>query len=252
MKPLAQLCFLKAWALFKLIIPWGLVLSILALLGVVCLNVWLIVVTQTDWQTDPKQCQASAVGVIFGTSKFLRGGGDNLHYKYRLQLAASLWHQGRIKHLLVSGDNHTRYYNEPITMWKDLQTLGIPRHAMTLDYAGFSTFDTLARAREVFQLERMLLVTQAYHLPRALFIARQLGLDAQGCAAQDPPRAQWWPVMLREIAARTAMFGDLYLWSRQPYFLGEPVPIAISEDEPLLETKSSANPAPENRQKNSP
>ena len=151
-----------------------------------------------------------------------------------MSASAHLHRLGRIDHLLLSGDNRTRAYNEPITMWRDLRGREVPDAAMTLDYAGFSTFDTLARARRVFGVERALLITQAWHLPRALFIAEALGIQAQGCAVSSRQVRGQWRLEAREWVARLATLGDLYVWGREPYFLGprEPLEIAPLGDMP--------------------
>ena len=100
---------------------------------------------------------------------------------------------------------------------------------MTLDYAGFSTFDTLVRAQAVFDVERALLISQAWHLPRAMFIADALGLEVEGCAVQDEQAEGIWRLRAREWLARLATLGDLYLWGREAYFLGPEEPLVIAE-----------------------
>jgi SanA protein len=89
-----------------------------------------------------------------------------------------------------------------------------------LDYAGFSTFETLIRAREIFGVQTATLITQSYHLPRALYIAEKRGLSAVGYAAKEPSFEISSAVRLREIAARVVTFGDLNIWGRKPRFLG--------------------------------
>lgn len=201
---------------------WGLgVCGFLALLlvAMIVLNEWMLWKTRPFIQS-PSRCTPTPVAIVFGTSRYLRNGRDNPHYHGRLNLAAQLYREGRIQHLILSGDNRSRYYNEPVNMQKDLMALGVPPEAMTLDYAGLSTFDTLVRAREVFGVQHALLVSQSWHLPRALFIARALGLNVEGCSAYGPTlhwsHFQWW----REVLARLATLGDLFIWQRSPRFLG--------------------------------
>jgi len=147
-----------------------------------------------------------------------------------MSASARLLRLGRVDHLLLSGDNRTRFYNEPVTMWRDLRGRQVADADLTLDYAGFSTFDTLARAREVFGVEQALLITQAWHLPRALFIADALGLEVTGCAVPSPSRrvSGEWRLQAREWVARVATLGDLYVWGREPYFLGPLEPLEIA------------------------
>lgn len=118
-------------------------------------------------------------------------------------------------------------------MWRELYRRGVTSEQLTMDFAGFSTYDTLARARDVFQLEKALLITQSWHLPRAVYIGRELGIDVTGCVADDPNVTVGWRLKLREWAARVATLGDLYVWGRKPYFLGTPEPIELPRRAPI-------------------
>ncbi|WP_459634772.1 SanA/YdcF family protein [Halomonas sp. WWR20] len=199
-------------------------------LAIVAINLWVVAKTHTRIEQDLPLCAAEPVGLVFGTARGLRGGGRNPYFSARIAAAAQLLRLQRVQHLLLSGDNRTRFYNEPITMWRDLRTYNVPNDAMTLDYAGFSTFDSIVRAREVFGVRRVLLISQAWHLPRALFIADAVGIEAQGCAVPGKPATGAWQLWLREWLARAATVGDLYLWGREPHFLGpfEPVQLPAS------------------------
>ncbi|MCI0510670.1 SanA protein [Chromohalobacter marismortui] len=211
------------WRLLK----WGLVGVLLMLTVVVALNVWVFAKTAGRIQHDPLVCASEPVGLVFGTAEGLRGGGHNPYFTARMETAAQLLRLGRVQHLLLSGDNSTRYYNEPVSMWRALRDRNVSTDDMTLDYAGFSTFDSVVRARRVFGVERVLLISQAWHLPRALFIADAIGLKAQGCAVPEGQIAGEWQLWLREWLARAAAVGDLYLWGRDPYFLGPQVTLPI-------------------------
>lgn len=202
----------------------------LLLVGVLFLgaNLWVLGQTHTRIEHELPLCRAERVGIVFGTSHWTRSGGRNPHFEARMSAAARLIRLGRVDHLLLSGDNRTRFYNEPVTMWRDLRAREVRSEDMTLDYAGFSTFDTLARARDVFEVERALLITQAWHLPRALYIADALGLEVSGCAVPARPVAGVWRLQLREWVARAAILGDLHLWGREPYFLGPLEPLEIA------------------------
>lgn len=186
-------------------------------------NAWLVDVTSKRIVNPLKGCSSDyEIALVFGTSQLLRSGRPNPHYYGRINLAAQLYHQGRIRHLLLSGDNRTLYYNEPAKMQQDLVERGVPLEAMTLDSAGFSTFDSLKRSRDVYGLQQLLLITQEYHLPRALFIADHLGMETSGCAAQGPEWSAMRKVWFREVAARIKTLGDLYIWQREPRILGDP------------------------------
>ncbi len=201
---------------------------LLAALAFVGANLWVLGKTQARIERDLPQCSVERVGIVFGTSNWTRSGVRNPHFDARMSAAARLIQLGRVEHLLLSGDNRTRFYNEPVTMLRDLRDRQVRDVDMTLDYAGFSTFDTLARARDVFGVERALLITQAWHLPRAIFIADAMGLEVMGCAVPARPVAGVWRLKVREWVARVATLGDLYLWKREPYFLGPLEPLEIS------------------------
>lgn len=211
-------------------------LVLLLALAFVAANAWVVATTRDRIAPRLVECRPHQVGIVFGTSHWTRSGTRNPHFEGRMIAAARLMNEGRLRHLLVSGDNATRYYNEPVTMWRDLKERGVREVDMTLDYAGFSTFDTLARARDVFEVERALLITQDWHLPRALFIADALGLEVEGCPAPEREGSRW--LILREWVARVATLGDLYLWQREPRFLGPLEPLKIAAPAPRVEARS--------------
>lgn len=208
---------------------WFLRLALIALFCVLLLlvlNSWFVLRQQSKIEQQVELCANDfSVAIVFGTSQFLRSGAPNPHFFGRVEQAAALYHAQRVEHLLLSGDNRTFYYNEPLRMQRALQDLEVPTTSTTLDYAGLSTFDTLKRARDVFQLQRALLVTQDYHLPRALYIAESLGLEVAGCAAPGPDWQDMKRLWLREVAARMRTLGDLHLWQRVPRILGDPEPL---------------------------
>jgi SanA protein len=98
----------------------------------------------------------------------------------RVQGAVNLWRAGKVQRILVSGDHHTWSYDEPDTMRRALQAAGVPGRDVFTDHAGFDTWDSMVRARKVFGVHSAIVVTQGFHMPRALYLASQAGLDAQG------------------------------------------------------------------------
>jgi len=216
------------WKVFKSLLMSLGTLMLLAALVLLGANLWVLGSTRGLIEQELPMCSRERIGIVFGTSHWTRSGVRNPYFESRMVAAAQLVHSGRVNHLLLSGDNSTRYYNEPVTMWRDLRGRQVRDVDMTLDYAGFSTFDTLARARDVFGVERALLITQTWHLPRALFIGKALGLEVSGCAAvPQGPVTGLWRIKAREWLARVATLGDLYLWGREPYFLGPMEPLKI-------------------------
>lgn len=169
------------------------------------------------------------VGLVLGTSKETRHGKPNLHFNQRIEAAAALYKAGKVRHLLVSGDNHIATYNEPDDMRTALITAGVPASAITCDYAGFHTLDSIVRAREIFGLSRCTIISEEFHCPRALWIARQHGLDAIAFAAPDVGLKSWsLRADLREQLARSWCAVELYVLHRGPKFLGPREPILLS------------------------
>ncbi|CAM4146044.1 ElyC/SanA/YdcF family protein [Vreelandella rituensis] len=207
-------------------------LLLLAIFVLVAGNVWVLAHTSAYIERDVQQCGPEQVAIVFGTSNWTRSGARNPHFNGRMLTAANLIDHQQVHHLLISGDNRTQAYNEPRAMWRDLNRRGVMAEQMTMDFAGFSTFDTLSRAQGVFKVEKAVLVTQAWHLPRAVYIGRALGMEVRGCAALERPVAGVWRLKLREWVARVATLGDLYLWRREPYFLGPVEPLIMDGPKP--------------------
>jgi SanA protein len=172
------------------------------------------------------------VALVLGTAKYVKRGKINYFYKYRIDAVAKLFKAGKVKAILVSGDNATRYYNEPRRMYKDLVKAGIPKSKIYLDFAGFRTLDSILRAKNIFNLKSFIIVTQRFHLERALFIANKNGLDAIGFVAKDIPNTKAALRMrAREYFARVKAFLDVYILHTTPKFFGKFEKIPIKENE---------------------
>ncbi|HEX9045629.1 MAG TPA: ElyC/SanA/YdcF family protein [Verrucomicrobiae bacterium] len=166
------------------------------------------------------------VGLVLGTSKATHHGNPNLHFNQRIAAAAALYRAGKVRHLLVSGDNHVASYNEPADMRDALMAAGVPAQAITCDYAGFRTLDSMVRAREIFGLTNCVIISEEFHCPRALWIARQHHLDAIAFAAPDVGLKSWsWRAAVRERFARSWCAVDLYVLHRGPKILGRKEPL---------------------------
>ena len=156
----------------------------------------------------------------------------------RLDVAFELYEAGVAPKILVSGDHGTQEYDEVNNMRRYLEKRGVPREAIFMDHAGFDTYDTMYRARDVFVVKRAVVVTQKYHLYRALFIGGALGLDVQGVAC-DRYHSRMQPYYsLREFAARSKDFLQALVLKSKPKFLGDEIPISGSG----LLTGDGANP----------
>ena len=164
------------------------------------------------------------VGLVLGTSEKGRRGAPNPFFTNRIAAAAALYRAGKVEQLLLSGDNGREGYNEPEDMRRALIAAGVDSTHITLDFAGFRTFDSVVRAREVFGQGRFTIISQRFHNERAIYIAEQLGIDAIGFNAPDVGGRQGLRTGLREKMARVKVFLDLAFGVR-PHFLGEPVTI---------------------------
>ncbi len=142
----------------------------------------------------------------------------------RLELARALYADGRAPRVLVTGDHVTGDYDEPRAMQRWLLDHGVPREAIFLDHAGVDTFSSMWRARNVFQVRRAIVVTQRFHLPRALFLGARLGLEVEGVEADRRVyRGAAWH-SLREVASRTKAWLDVAV-GRRARVAGPPIPI---------------------------
>ena len=164
------------------------------------------------------------VGLLLGTSPVGRNGKENLYFKYRIEAAVQLYKAGKISYILLSGDNHTKEYDEPKYMKKALLNKGVPEEAIVLDYAGFRTLDSVVRAKEVFGQNSFTIISQKFHNERAVYLAHHYGISAVGYNAREVKRLNI-PV-LRESLARVKMFLDI-LFHKKPKFLGEKIEIGV-------------------------
>lgn len=166
------------------------------------------------------------VALVLGTSKYLKNGHNNQYFTYRIDAAAELYKKGKVKKILVSGDNSTATYNEPRDMLQALIAKGIPEKDIVLDYAGFRTFDSMIRARDVFGQNRFVVVSQEFHAERAVYIARANQMDVVGFTAKNP-KVSWKYMFTREILARTKALLDCNILGTTPRFLGEKVDMGV-------------------------
>lgn len=163
------------------------------------------------------------VALVLGTSKWTMRGTQNMYFKGRVEASQELFDSGQVQHLLLSGDNSLKEYNEPLLLKKELEAQGIPPAAMTMDFAGFRTLDSVIRSKVVFGQDSLIIVTQTFHLPRALFIARHHKIQAIGYQAPGPLPPKMW---FREVLARTAAVLDI-AFGTQPKFLGKEEPLPV-------------------------
>jgi len=174
--------------------------------------------------SDTKTIPFNRVGLLLGTSKAGRNGNNNPYYDYRIQAAVRLIKDKKIKYLIISGDNGHKDYNEPELMRSDLINAGIDSSIIYLDYAGFRTFDSIIRLKEIFGQDSVTLITQQFHNERAIYVSSNEGISAIGYNAKDVGSRQGMKTQLREKLARVKVFVDLLLGTK-PKYLGSKITI---------------------------
>ncbi len=197
---------------------------ILVMILTICAN---STVTKTAKQyitDDIDKVVAVKVGLLLGTSKHVKNGNNNEYFFNRIDAAVSLLNKGKIKCVIISGDNGSKYYNEPMDMKKELIKNGVPDSAIYLDYAGFRTLDAVVRAKEIFGQDSFIVISQKFHNERAVYLARKYGINAFGYNAKEVDSYKGFKTQVREIFARDKMFLDL-IFGVKPKFLGEKVKI---------------------------
>lgn len=167
------------------------------------------------------------VAIIFGAG-LRRDGTPTAVLRDRVQTGADLYFSGKVERLLMSGDNQSAYYNEPEAMRQYAISLGVPDEAIVMDSAGTRTYNTCHRAKTVFGLESALLVTQRFHLPRALFLCNALGVQAAGVEANNLNYRRssllFWNI--REQFATLTAFLDIF-WEKPTPVIGQAQPILL-------------------------
>lgn len=162
--------------------------------------------------------------LLLGTGKTLSNGMPNAYFYNRIQAAIDLYKSGKIKYIIVSGDNSTKDYNEPEDMQLTLMQYGIPKDKIVMDHAGFRTLDSVVRAKEIFGQNKLVIISQKFHNERAVFLAKENGMEAFGFNAADVNKYAGLKTNLREYLAKAKVYWDL-LFGVQPKFGGEKIEI---------------------------
>ena len=170
--------------------------------------------------TDFNDLPYNEVGLLLGTSRYANER-LNLYFVNRINAAAELYGAGKVKSILVSGDNSRASYNEPQSMKEALIAAGVNSEDIYLDYAGFSTLDSVVRASKVFNIESLTVISQQFHCERAIYIARAHGVKAVGYAAKDVSGASATRVMFREYLARAKAVMDVAIIGTEPTYYGD-------------------------------
>ncbi len=217
-------------------------LTIGVVAGLLAIDRWVSWQTQNNIINDAQNTPPFQVAVVLGTSKYI-GKTLNEYYTNRIDAAIALYQQGKVRNFLLSGDNAHRSYNEPWTMKRDLLRAGIPAENISLDYAGFRTLDSIVRAKEIFDTDNFLIITQRFHCERALFIARYQDIQASCLAVPGPSHPSGFNLRLPEVFARAYAVFDLFVLDSQPKFLGPKAPIIVESDTESTSNDTSSNSA---------
>jgi SanA protein len=200
------------------------ILLVVTLISVFVCNLIVIGTAKSKLYSSINEIPFRKIGLLLGTSPKMANGNTNPFYKNRILAAAALIRAGKIKYLIISGDNGTREYNEPESMRSDLMKMGIDSTIIYLDYAGFRTFDSIKRLKEIFGQDSVTVISQKFHNERAIYIATNEGIDAIGFNAQDISAKEGLRTELRERLARVKIFIDKIIGTK-PKYLGHRVQI---------------------------
>ena len=203
-----------AWTLF--------LIGVLLCAVVAYANVTAIWASRGRLFDDVSAVPQTKVGLVFGTTDRVNGN-ENPYFRYRIDAAVRVWKEGKLKTLIVSGDNRSRYYNEPEKMKQDLVERGIPANRIVCDYAGLRTFDSVVRAKEIFGVNSILFISQRFQNERAIYLAKANGMHACGFNAQDVESHEGMKTKIREVGARVKMWLDVNFLATRPIHLGEKI-----------------------------
>lgn len=200
------------------------ILLCLLVFGLGC-YAWIGASTKERLYDDAGALPPCKTALVLGTSPQLRNGNPNLYFTYRMDAAERLFKSGKVRFLILSGDNRVNDYNEPRSMQKALLRRGIPDSCLVLDNAGLRTFDSMVRCGEVFGQDSVIVVSQQFHNARACFISERSGLTCFGYNAQRVITQQQLKMKAREFFSRIKCVMDLYLLNTRPKHLGPKISI---------------------------
>ncbi len=199
-------------------------LSVLALLFALALiPLWMQFSTRRDIYRSGKNIPARYTAIVPG-ARIYSSGKPSAILRDRLDKAIQLYQIGKVERILCSGDHGTKRYDELNSMKQYLLSKGVDSTDIFLDHAGFNSYNTIVRARRVFAVTDAIVVTQKYHLPRMLYIAKRSGITADGYIADKRYYPKINRFRKREVAARIKSFFEVHL-KLKPRFLGDPIPI---------------------------
>ena len=200
----------------------ALYLAIVGLVAIVSVNYYVKSSTKKNIYYSIKKFPKNDVGIIFGAG--INGDQPSKYLKDRLDAGIALYKANRINKLLLSGDNGRDEYDELTVMKNYCYKHGVDTTKIFIDYAGFDTYSTMYRAKHIFNIKKATLISQEYHLNRAIYIGQKLGIKSVGYSANNGEYLGYKYVTFREYGSIFKSFFDV-LRNREPRFLGNPIDI---------------------------
>ncbi len=190
--------------------------------------IWVILASmvyavQSHIYADIAQAPAQPIAIVFGAGVWASGQLSAV-LADRVDTAIDLYRAGKVRKLLMTGDNRFAWYNEPGAMADYARTRGVPAEDIIYDYAGRRTYDSCYRARHIFGIEQAILVTQDFHLPRAVYTCRRIGIESVGVIADRQRYSAIGRFTLREAPALLVAWLDTNITHPEPV-MGDPIPI---------------------------
>ncbi len=201
---------------------FGLLLFLLGVGLIIYANVTAVWASRGKLFDDVKDLPRAKVGLVFGTTDRYQGR-ENRYFRYRIDAAVEVWKAGKVETLIVSGDNRSKWYNEPQKMKDALVAEGVPAGRIVCDYAGLRTLDSVVRAKKIFGTDEILVISQRFQNERAIYLAQANGIEAFGYNAEDVELQAGYKTKIREVGARVKMWLDVNFLDTAPAHLGEKV-----------------------------
>lgn len=208
---------------FQIFISSTLIIIGFILLLYFLVNIYITHSSKSYIQKDLGSTPSSFTGLVLGAGVY-KNGSPSPVLRDRLETAYELYRSGKIKKLLLSGDHGGKYYDEVNTMKGYLESKGVPQQDIFLDHAGFDTYNSITRANKIFLVDDMIIITQQFHLPRAIYIAKEQEIKVAGISADKRKYMHLNYLKFRESLANIKAFFETIV-HRKPRFLGEKIPI---------------------------
>lgn len=209
--------------MLKKIFKIGIKLAVFILIFIFCLNLYINLTTKENIFSNKEDIPSCYTGLVLGAKVYKNGKLSGI-LKDRVDTALELYKIGKIKRFLLSGDHGKQHYDEVNQMKKYLLNKGVPENDIFLDHAGFDTYNSAYRAKAIFLVDDVIIVSQEFHLKRAVYIARKLGLNAYGIKADKRKYGIAKRMFLREKIANVKAFLELLI-GKKPKYLGVIIPI---------------------------